>query len=130
MSKSNFKAPLIHSTQAARLDKLDEQYGAQEKLDRAVVVVSDYVENASLSDARKAASGITDVVLGGASSLAVSVFGDAAVVTYVRLQQRGRATTRTEETRVWRRCAPGADAALGRWRLVHFHRSAPQNAYG
>ena len=64
---------------AARLDKLDEQYGAQEKLDRAVVVVSDYVENASLSDARKAASGITDVVLGGASSLAVSVFGDAAV---------------------------------------------------
>ena len=58
------------------------------------------------------------------------VFGDAAVVTYVRLQQRGRATTRTEETRVWRRCAPGADAALGRWRLVHFHRSVPQNAYG
>ena len=42
-------------------------------------MVSDYVENASLSDARKAASGITDVVLGGASSLAVSVFGDAAV---------------------------------------------------
>ena len=58
------------------------------------------------------------------------VFGDAAVVTYIRLQQRGRATTRTEETRVWRRCAPGADAALGRWRLVHFHRSVPQNAYG
>ena len=58
------------------------------------------------------------------------VFGDAAVVTYVRLQQRGRATTRTEETRVWQRCAPGADAALGRWRLVHFHRSVPQNAYG
>ena len=79
MSKSNVNAPLIHSTQAAHLDKLDEQYGAQEKLDRAVVVVSDYVENASLSDARKAASGITDVVLGGASSLAVSVFGDAAV---------------------------------------------------
>ena len=76
-----FQAPdsLMHSTQAARLDKLDEQYGAQEKLERAVVVVSDYVENASLSDARKAASGITDVVLGGASSLAVSVFGDAAV---------------------------------------------------
>ena len=64
---------------AARLDDLDVKYGAQEKLDRAVVVVSDYVENASLSDARKAASGITDVVLGGASSLAVSVFGDAAV---------------------------------------------------
>ena len=42
-------------------------------------MVSDYVENASLSDARKAASGITDIVLGGASSLAVSVFGDAAV---------------------------------------------------
>jgi len=58
------------------------------------------------------------------------VFGDAAVVTYVRLQQRGRATTRTEETRVWRRCDPGSDAALGRWRLVHFHRPVPQNAYG
>ena len=58
------------------------------------------------------------------------VFGDAAVVTYVRLQQRGRATTRTEETRVWRRCDPGSDAALGRWRLVHFHRSAPRNEYG
>ena len=57
------------------------------------------------------------------------VFGDAAVVTYVRLQQRGRATTRAEETRVWRRCAPGADAALGRWRLVHFHRSVPRNEY-
>ena len=57
------------------------------------------------------------------------VFGDAAVVTYVRLQQRGRATTRTEETRVWRRCDPGSDAALGRWRLVHFHRSAPRNEY-
>lgn len=58
------------------------------------------------------------------------VFGDCAVVTYVRLSQRGRATTRTEETRVWQRCAPGSDAALGRWRLVHFHRSAPRNAYG
>ena len=58
------------------------------------------------------------------------VFGDAAVVTYVRLQQRGRTTTRTEETRVWRRCDPASDAALGRWRLVHFHRSAPKNAYG
>ena len=57
------------------------------------------------------------------------VFGDAAVVTYIRLQQRGRTTTRTEETRVWRRCAPGADAALGRWRLVHFHRSVPRNDY-
>jgi calcium/calmodulin-dependent protein kinase (CaM kinase) II len=58
------------------------------------------------------------------------VFGDCAVVTYVRLSQRGRATTRTEETRVWQRCAPGSDAALGRWRLVHFHRSAPRNSYG
>ena len=58
------------------------------------------------------------------------VFGDAAVVTYVRLQQRGRATTRTEETRVWRRCDPASDAALGRWRLVHFHRSVPANEYG
>ena len=58
------------------------------------------------------------------------VFGDAAVVTYVRLQQRGRTTTRTEETRVWRRCDSASDAALGRWRLVHFHRSVPQNAYG
>ena len=58
------------------------------------------------------------------------VFGDAAVVTYVRLQQRGRATTRTEETRIWRRCDAASDAALGRWRLVHFHRSAPSNAYG
>ena len=58
------------------------------------------------------------------------VFGDAAVVTYVRLQQRGRTTSRTEETRVWQRCAPGADAAVGRWRLVHFHRSEPRNSYG
>ena len=58
------------------------------------------------------------------------VFGDAAVVTYVRLQQRGRTTTRTEETRVWRRCDPASDAALGRWRLVHFHRSVPANEYG
>ena len=46
MAKSNFKAPLIHSTQAARLDKLDEQYGAQEKLDRAVTVASTYAATA------------------------------------------------------------------------------------
>ena len=58
------------------------------------------------------------------------VFGDAAVVTYIRLQQRGRTTTRTEETRVWRRCDAASDAALGRWRLVHFHRSVPRNEYG
>ena len=48
---------------------------------------------------------------------------DAAVVSYVRLVQKiGPAgtpvTTATEETRVWQRQA-------GRWRHVHFHRSAP-----
>jgi len=48
---------------------------------------------------------------------------DAAVITYVRLVQSrdgaggGDTTSRTEETRVWRR-------RDGRWRLVHLHRSA------
>jgi ketosteroid isomerase-like protein len=52
----------------------------------------------------------------------VRVMGDVAVVAYVRLIQRvgpeGAAiTAATAETRVWRR-------AEGRWRHVHFHRSA------
>lgn len=51
----------------------------------------------------------------------VRLFGDVAVLTYVRLNQRlgaaGPATTATEETRVWHR-------RDGRWRHVHFHRSA------
>lgn len=48
---------------------------------------------------------------------------DAAVVSYVRLQQKidsssGRPLTiATEETRVWHR------SAGGKWRNVHFHRS-------
>jgi calcium/calmodulin-dependent protein kinase (CaM kinase) II len=53
----------------------------------------------------------------------VRVMGDVAVVTYVRLNQRtvgdGPAFTQAfEETRVWQRQG-------GRWRHVHFHRSAP-----
>jgi hypothetical protein len=51
----------------------------------------------------------------------VRVLGDAAVVTYVRLNQRvdgsgAAATTGASETRVWQR-------RDGRWRHVHFHRS-------
>jgi calcium/calmodulin-dependent protein kinase (CaM kinase) II len=50
------------------------------------------------------------------------LMGDAAVVTYVRLIQRvgadGNAVTvATAETRVW-------EKREGRWRHVHFHRSA------
>lgn len=53
----------------------------------------------------------------------VRVMGDAAVVSYVRLNQRvdaeGRPTTSAvEETRVWQKLD-------GRWRHVHFHRSLP-----
>lgn len=54
----------------------------------------------------------------------IRVFGDTAVLAYVRLTQRIDPDTRkpsvrtSEETRVWRR---GPD---GRWRMVHFHRSA------
>ena len=55
------------------------------------------------------------------------IIGDVAVVAYVRMVQRGHATTRVEETRIWRRL-PG-DSALSKWQLVHFHRSAPQNGY-
>jgi calcium/calmodulin-dependent protein kinase (CaM kinase) II len=52
----------------------------------------------------------------------VRVMGDVAVIAYVRLNQRqaGDATPFTaafEETRVWQR-------RDGRWRHVHFHRSA------
>ena len=51
----------------------------------------------------------------------VRVMGDAAVVAYVRLNQRilsnGTPTVgAVEETRVWQR-------KDGRWRHVHFHRS-------
>ena len=52
----------------------------------------------------------------------VRVMGDAAVVSYVRLNQRvadGTPVTRAvEETRVWQKID-------GRWRHVHFHRSKP-----
>jgi calcium/calmodulin-dependent protein kinase (CaM kinase) II len=52
----------------------------------------------------------------------VRVMGDVAVVAYVRLNQRVGpdsvpGTTAFEETRVWQR-------QEGRWRHVHFHRSA------
>jgi len=52
----------------------------------------------------------------------VRVMGDVAVVSYVRLVQRLDAdgqpvVARCEETRVWQRME-------GRWRHVHFHRSA------
>lgn len=52
----------------------------------------------------------------------VRIMGDVAVVSYVRVNQRvheGAPVSRSvEETRVWQR-------AQGRWRHVHFHRSAP-----
>lgn len=56
------------------------------------------------------------------SSPHVRLMGDAAVVSYVRLNQRvdaaGRPTlSAIEETRVWQRVA-------GAWRHVHFHRSS------
>ena len=52
----------------------------------------------------------------------VRVMGDVAVVSYTRLNQRVRPdgtphTVGFEETRVWQR-------VNGRWRHVHFHRSA------
>jgi Calcium/calmodulin dependent protein kinase II association domain len=52
----------------------------------------------------------------------VRLMGDAAVVTYVRLNQRAGGdgvphTTGFEETRVWQRKDGG-------WKHVHFHRSA------
>ena len=52
----------------------------------------------------------------------VRVLGEVAVVSYVRLNQRVStdrtpSTTRFQETRIWHR-------QEGRWRHVHFHRSA------
>jgi calcium/calmodulin-dependent protein kinase (CaM kinase) II len=53
----------------------------------------------------------------------VRLMGDVAVVSYVRLNQQmgndGPQTTAFEETRIWQR-------QNGKWRNVHFHRSAPQ----
>jgi hypothetical protein len=54
----------------------------------------------------------------------VRLMGDVAVVAYIRLSQRlagdgSPVTMAYEETRVWQRQS-------GRWRHVHFHRSAPQ----
>ena len=53
----------------------------------------------------------------------VRVMGDAAIVSYVRLNQRrqmdGTPVTRAvEETRVWQKSG-------GTWKHVHFHRSLP-----
>ncbi|MBI3823217.1 MAG: nuclear transport factor 2 family protein [Planctomycetes bacterium] len=53
----------------------------------------------------------------------VRIMGEAAIVSYVRLNQRvsadGAPSTRAvEETRVWQR-------RLGVWKHVHFHRSMP-----
>nr|ACF41192.1 calcium/calmodulin dependent protein kinase II [Euglena gracilis] len=47
---------------------------------------------------------------------------DVAIISYVRVQQNGYTTRRSEETRVWHR-------QEGTWRQVHFHRSSPQNAF-
>ncbi len=52
----------------------------------------------------------------------VRIMGDVAVVAYVRLNQRvgedgAPMTTAVEETRVWQQ-------KDGRWKHVHFHRSA------
>lgn len=51
----------------------------------------------------------------------VRILGDVAVVTYVRLNQRvtpnGPVIAAFEETRIWH-------LRDGRWRHVHFHRSA------
>jgi calcium/calmodulin-dependent protein kinase (CaM kinase) II len=52
----------------------------------------------------------------------VRIMGEVAVVTYVRLHQRLNAdgkpmTVGSEETRVWQR-------RDGKWKHVHFHRSA------
>jgi len=52
----------------------------------------------------------------------VRVMGDVAVISYIRLVQKldgggGPITARSEETRVWQRQG-------GRWRHVHFHRTA------
>jgi len=52
----------------------------------------------------------------------VRVLGDVAVVAYVRLIQRVTAegqtvTVASEETRIWQK-------QQGRWKHVHFHRSA------
>ena len=51
----------------------------------------------------------------------VRIMGDAAVVAYVRLNQRKNevgspVVTAVEETRIWHKQA-------GKWRHVHFHRS-------
>ena len=56
------------------------------------------------------------------TSSRVRLFGDIAIISYVRLLQRlnsaGTAeTVASAETRVWQR-------RDGRWRHVHFHRSA------
>jgi hypothetical protein len=68
--------------------------------------------------------------LGGAKGLTnttmcsprVRMIGEAAVITYVRLNQRtlpdgSPVTTAVEETRIWQRKDGG-------WKHVHFHRSA------
>jgi hypothetical protein len=50
-----------------------------------------------------------------------------AVVTYVRLVQRGFETSCHPETRVWRLLVetnPGDQRGSASWRLVHLHRSS------
>lgn len=57
----------------------------------------------------------------------VNVYGDVAVMAYVRLVQSDSKTTRFEETRVWKRIQRD-ELAVGNWRLVHFHRSSPKTS--
>ncbi|KAJ8614027.1 hypothetical protein CTAYLR_009613 [Chrysophaeum taylorii] len=60
----------------------------------------------------------------------VRIFGDTALMAYVRLVQVGGKTARYEETRLWRRTnQPDAVTSLGKWKLVHFHRSSPKTSF-
>lgn len=61
----------------------------------------------------------------------VKIMGDVALLSAVLLSQIDGVTTRTMETRLWRRTnKPDAVTSIGKWRLVHFHRSIPTNSYG
>jgi hypothetical protein len=51
-------------------------------------------------------------------SLSPFVLLSLAVITYIRLTQRGDDVKAAEETRIWQRTG-----AQGAWKQVHFHRS-------
>uniref|UniRef100_A0A7S2VV91 Calcium/calmodulin-dependent protein kinase II association-domain domain-containing protein n=1 Tax=Chlamydomonas chlamydogama TaxID=225041 RepID=A0A7S2VV91_9CHLO len=80
-----------------------------------------YFDNIDYKASSESQKANKPILLNTIASPKVRVIGDCAVITYVRLTQKGGSapvTARAEETRVWEKRG-------GNWVLVHFHKSIP-----